>query len=368
MFYRQSWTLALCTSITLSFTLSVLWKRQSPKSQTKAAPVASNGVRPDPIFPCWSMAQKSSHMPIAPVLDAEQCWELGQNLKTGPVPERLVKRWILRQLKLMQNCSWTHNASALDQYRAQLGLCCNASARLLLTQENTPLGSELVYDGQPTKKLKVQEDLWKILPQGSPFQGPLYEYCAVVGNGGILRNSSCGPEIDRAQFVIRFNLPPMGFLEDVGTKSSIITLNPSVLQSRFSGLNHHRRPFAEAVGAYGASLLLIPAFSFPGHKERAFQVLYTLEDFGSPARTRFMNPDYLGALDGHWRRHGFRTRRLSSGFMLTRWCVAGSPDAWVPSWPLSWLEPLFQGCPPAPSPACVPRGAVPPTGTSTGIP
>uniref|UniRef100_A0A8C8SJF8 Uncharacterized protein n=1 Tax=Pelusios castaneus TaxID=367368 RepID=A0A8C8SJF8_9SAUR len=339
MFYRQSWTLALCTSITLSFTLSVLWKRQSPKSQTKAAPVASNGVRPDPIFPCWSMAQKSSHMPIAPVLDAEQCWELGQNLKTGPVPERLVKRWILRQLKLMQNCSWTHNASALDQYRAQLGLCCNASARLLLTQENTPLGSELVYDGQPTKKLKVQEDLWKILPQGSPFQGPLYEYCAVVGNGGILRNSSCGPEIDRAQFVIRF-----------------------------SGLNHHRRPFAEAVGAYGASLLLIPAFSFPGHKERAFQVLYTLEDFGSPARTRFMNPDYLGALDGHWRRHGFRTRRLSSGFMLTRWCVAGSPDAWVPSWPLSWLEPLFQGCPPAPSPACVPRGAVPPTGTSTGIP
>ncbi|CAM4637234.1 unnamed protein product, partial [Lepidochelys kempii] len=39
--------------------------------------------------------------------------------------------------------------------------------------------------------------------QGLPVSGHPYECCTVVGSGGILRNSSCGPEIDRAPVVIR---------------------------------------------------------------------------------------------------------------------------------------------------------------------
>uniref|UniRef100_A0A8C0GXM1 Alpha-2,8-sialyltransferase n=1 Tax=Chelonoidis abingdonii TaxID=106734 RepID=A0A8C0GXM1_CHEAB len=202
----------------------------------------------------------------------------------------------------------------------QLGRCCNASANLVLSRDNTPLGSRIVCDGQPAKKLLVREELLEILPsppsQGSPFQGVPYDSCAVVGNGGILRNSSCGPEIDRAQFVIRFNLPRVDFAADVGTKSSVVTMNPSILHARFRGLGRWRRPFAEAVGAYGAALLLVPAFSFAAYTAVSFQALYTLEDFGSPARTLFMNPEYLARLDGHWRSHGLRPNRLSSGFML----------------------------------------------------
>uniref|UniRef100_A0A674IC23 ST8 alpha-N-acetyl-neuraminide alpha-2,8-sialyltransferase 6 n=1 Tax=Terrapene triunguis TaxID=2587831 RepID=A0A674IC23_9SAUR len=282
---------------------------------------------------------------------------------------------MLRQLKLVQSCPWAHNASALGQYRypppqcpapllplppplcplpppmlpqmppslplhalpqpplssalcclrlphpaaphpspphrEQLRGCCNASAKLVLTRDNTPLGSQIVYDGEPAKKYPVKEELLEMLPQGAP-----YECCAVVGNGGILRNSSCGPEIDRAQFVIRFNLPPMDFADDVGTKSSIVTMNPSILHARFRGLSRWRRPFAEAVGTYGAPLLLIPAFSFAAYTAVSSQALYTLEDFGSPARAVFMNPEYLAGLDGHWRSRGLRVNRLSSGFML----------------------------------------------------
>nr|XP_032655309.1 alpha-2,8-sialyltransferase 8E-like [Chelonoidis abingdonii] len=283
MLQRQSWGLALCVSITLSFSLSVLWRRQSPEAMG---------------------------------MDAEQCWELGQELMTLSLRPRLDEAWIWRRLKLVQSCPWVHNASALGWYREQLGRCCNASANLVLSRDNTPLGSRIVCDGQPAKKLLVREELLEILPQGSPFQGVPYDSCAVVGNGGILRNSSCGPEIDRAQFVIRFNLPRVDFAADVGTKSSVVTMNPSILHARFRGLGRWRRPFAEAVGAYGAALLLVPAFSFAAYTAVSFQALYTLEDFGSPARTLFMNPEYLARLDGHWRSHGLRPNRLSSGFML----------------------------------------------------
>ncbi|XP_053861118.1 alpha-2,8-sialyltransferase 8E-like isoform X2 [Malaclemys terrapin pileata] len=316
MLQRQSWALVLAVGITLSFSLSVLWRLQSrvpPPVETAsfAGPTAASepGIG-------WPTACTPKPSPEATGMDAEQCRELGQELSQRVLPVRLHEAWIWRRLKLMQSCPWAYNARALGRYREQLGHCCNASANLVLTQDNTPLGSRIVCDGQPAKKLLVQEALLEILPQGSPFQGAPYDSCAVVGNGGILHNSGCGPEIDRAQFVIRFNLPPMGFAEDVGTKSSVITVNPSILVLRFGALSRWRRPFAEAMGTYGAPLLLIPAFSFIGFTAVSSQVLYTLEDFGSPARAVFMNPEYLAGLDRHWHRRGLRAKRLSSGFML----------------------------------------------------
>ncbi|XP_053861103.1 alpha-2,8-sialyltransferase 8E-like [Malaclemys terrapin pileata] len=314
MLRRRSWALVLCVSISFSF--SVLWKLQSRVSQLKIVLAAGKGARRDPKHPCRPMDQNRSPIPEAPVMGAEQCRGLVQNWSAGTLPARLDQGWILRQLKLVQRCPWVHNASALGQYREQLGSCCNASDDLVLTQNNTQLGSQIVYDAQRNKKHPVKEELLEMLPQVSPFQGAPYECCAVVGNGGILRNSGCGPEIDHAQFVIRFNLPPMDFADDVGTKSSVVTMNPSILHARFRGLSRWRRPFAEVVGAYGAPLLLIPAFSFVGQSTVSFQALYTLEDFGSPARAIFMNPEYLARLDGHWRSRGLRAKRLSSGFML----------------------------------------------------
>ncbi|XP_068265864.1 alpha-2,8-sialyltransferase 8F-like [Nyctibius grandis] len=251
--------------------------------------------------------------PDIKVPEAEACQGLLSNITQ---PEKVDEVWSLRHVKLMQSCHWKFNATALAQYRAELQHCCNASAWLAVTQENTPLGSEIVYDGYHQKSLKVSSGLLEILPEKSPFRDPLYKTCAVVGNGGILRNSSCGSKIDEHQFVIRFNLPSVDFPEDVGRKSSIVTVNPSILQKRFHGLNGRRLPFVKAAASYGKTWFLIPAFSYPGNTEASYRALYALQDSASQSHVFFFHPQYLSALSKYWHDHGFHTHRLSSGFML----------------------------------------------------
>ncbi|KAL8176387.1 UNVERIFIED_CONTAM: hypothetical protein K2H54_033189, partial [Gekko kuhli] len=147
------------------------------------------------------------------------------------LPLQKPKKEILAHLLLTQECPWQSNATAVGRYRAELGRCCNASYWLAITKKNTPLGSNILMDGHKGKKLPVKAELRDLLPKRSPISNILYDRCAVVGNGGILRNSSCGQEIDQADLIVRFNLPPMNYSEDVGTKTSLVTINPSILHA-----------------------------------------------------------------------------------------------------------------------------------------
>uniref|UniRef100_A0A8D2IPG5 Uncharacterized protein n=1 Tax=Varanus komodoensis TaxID=61221 RepID=A0A8D2IPG5_VARKO len=150
----------------------------------------------------------------------------------------------------------------------------------------------------------------------SPFLDTQYRHCAVVGNSGILRNSRCGPEIDQADLIIRFNLSPMNFSEDVGTKTGLITINPSILQTRFKNLQTRRKLFVDALHPYGKAVFLIPAFTHLSHTDVVFRALHTMEKFSLLQQAFILNPHYLAYLSKYWEEGKLLSLRLSSGFVF----------------------------------------------------
>ncbi|XP_048859102.1 alpha-2,8-sialyltransferase 8F-like [Brienomyrus brachyistius] len=219
-------------------------------------------------------------------------------------------------LKLL-NSSWSKQKTNSDMFRFQLTTTCNGVSNAIVTQLNTPLGSKVTYDGEKKKSLKVTPKLFDTFVKESPFINKSFKTCSVVGNGGVLVNSSCGEEIDSAQFVIRCNLPPLdkGYKRDVGNKTNLVTSNPSILMDKFGSLMELRRPFVERLGTFGDSLVLFPTFSYGQNTAVSLRALYTVQDFRSPARPVFLNPEYLRNLARFWRTKGLK-RRLSTGIMM----------------------------------------------------
>uniref|UniRef100_A0A3B5AS96 ST8 alpha-N-acetyl-neuraminide alpha-2,8-sialyltransferase 6 n=1 Tax=Stegastes partitus TaxID=144197 RepID=A0A3B5AS96_9TELE len=138
----------------------------------------------------------------------------------------------------------------------------------------------------------------------NPFSNKTWDTCAVVGNGGILTNSSCGKVIDSAQF------------KHVGIKTDFVTANPSIFVQKYGALMESRRPFVESLHTYGNSLLLLPSFSYTLNTPVTLRVFYTIKDFDSPIRPVFLNPEYFQSLNLFWSSQGINGVRLSTGFTM----------------------------------------------------
>ncbi|GCB82322.1 hypothetical protein scyTo_0021582, partial [Scyliorhinus torazame] len=151
-----------------------------------------------------------------------------------------------------------------------------------------------------------------------PYSRSQFKKCAVVGNGGILSNSRCGNEIDSADFVFRCNLPPISekYIVDVGLKTDIVTINPSIVIERFQKLEKWRRPFYDVLQAYENASVVMPAFYNTRNTDVSFRVKYVLDDFESQQSMFYFHPRYLENVSRFWMRQGLRAKRLSSGLML----------------------------------------------------
>ncbi|XP_029363724.1 alpha-2,8-sialyltransferase 8F [Echeneis naucrates] len=226
---------------------------------------------------------------------------------------------LIEKVKQRYAQTWKKQDDNWEKFIAQLSSQCHGSDKAIITQANTPVGSKLVYDGDKKKSIQVNAELFRTFIKEHPFPNKTWDTCSVVGNGGILTNSSCGESIDSAEFVIRCNLPPLknGYEKHVGVKTDIVTANPSIFVEKYGSLMGRRRPFADSVQDYGNSVLLLPAFSYAYNTPISLRVFYTLEDFRSSARPVFFNPEYLKNLDAFWRSKGLKATRLTTGIMMT---------------------------------------------------
>ncbi|MCJ8739146.1 hypothetical protein PDJAM_G00043840 [Pangasius djambal] len=226
---------------------------------------------------------------------------------------------IIDKLIASYTYKWKKQDKNIKSFRSLLSSSCNAISNAVVTQGNSPVGTNIIYDAEQKRKMVVTPALFSLFPKENPFKKAPWDSCAVVGNGGILANSSCGKQIDSATFVIRCNLPPLsnGHERDAGKKTHLVTANPSILFQKYHSLNERRRPFVEDMQLYGDTLLFLPAFSFGQNTAVSLRVLYSLEDFSKHGpRVIFFNPAYLKSLAGFWSRQGIRSVRLSSGIMM----------------------------------------------------
>ncbi|XP_034146647.1 alpha-2,8-sialyltransferase 8F isoform X1 [Esox lucius] len=248
-----------------------------------------------------------------------------KSLKCRKLRERLVAMTTMKKVDIvpflqvvreLMDCPWRLNLTHRELHRTELWACCNASDRLIVTRQNTHVNQTLTYEAERWRKKLVDQTLWEMFPKSVPWSKGLLGRCAVVGSGGILQNSSCGEEIDRADYIIRFNLAPVNQSRDVGLKTDLITANPSQIIKQYPDLHKNPGPLAEQMSVYGNARLLLPAFSFAFGTAPCFKVYHALQKALPQQEVVFFHPDYLFELGQFWRRRGQKASRISTGLML----------------------------------------------------
>ncbi|XP_073485822.1 alpha-2,8-sialyltransferase 8F isoform X2 [Aquarana catesbeiana] len=266
------------------------------------------------------------------------CRDVQDRLLSVSLRKRYSEDYYIQAVNDVQNCTWKKKPQEYSRFRLYLSSCCNAVNNFIVSQNNTSLGSNITYEVESKKNILIAEDIYKMLPKSQPFDGIPFKQCAVVGNGGILKNSSCGAEIDQSDFVFRCNLPPIwgNVSIDVGNKTDLVTVNPSIIALKYGKLNDMKTAFLKNLTNYGYSFLLLPAFSYSSNTAISFEVHHLLRKYQAKQKAIFFHPNYLKSLAQFWKGRGVRAYRLSTGFMITSAAIELCQDVTLYGfWPFS---------------------------------
>ncbi|XP_078703092.1 CMP-N-acetylneuraminate-poly-alpha-2,8-sialyltransferase-like isoform X2 [Branchiostoma floridae x Branchiostoma belcheri] len=176
---------------------------------------------------------------------------------SGPLRTRFQER-------IVDAKQWSWNRTAMLELRNAVRKVIDTAKSISILRSQTHIGDVMHYDIDNHNTFNITKDLYDLLPETSPLEGRLFNSCAIVGNSGILLGSGCGREIDGHDFVIRCNLAPVTeYVKDVGRKSDLVTMNPSVLPTAFGGLKekHWEEKFVKRLRMLEHSMLWIPAFT-----------------------------------------------------------------------------------------------------------
>ncbi|XP_026093191.1 alpha-2,8-sialyltransferase 8E-like [Carassius auratus] len=248
----------------------------------------------------------SSRDGMTDTLQQMQCAKLRRKFSIIKPAKSIKMESFTRELSDFMSCPYKSNTTEREVNRLKLQFFCNATGSLFLTKRNTAVNQTIPYETSKIKTYTVNAAIHSMMPEDFPWSGRRLGRCAVVGSGGILKNSSCGREIDSADFVIRFNLATIND-SDVGLKTDLITINPS--QIRFNTL-------VERVSVYENASVAIPAFAYTFCTGKAITALKILHPIRPQQPVVFFSPIYLRTLDRLWKGRGLKSVRLSSGFLL----------------------------------------------------
>ncbi|CAH1251798.1 ST8SIA3 [Branchiostoma lanceolatum] len=168
--------------------------------------------------------------------------------------------------KIPKQPPWALNMTEVAMAKKGLRKYFNVVKRISLTKKDVQPGTIMHFDQSPENYVfSISPMLYDLLPERSPLQGMHHRKCAVIGNSGILLDSGCGNEINKADFVFRCNFAPTkGYEKDVGTKTNFTTFNGSILQYRFKYLatEKQREEFLKFVQALGDAIFWMPVFTY----------------------------------------------------------------------------------------------------------
>ncbi|CAH1248964.1 ST8SIA1 [Branchiostoma lanceolatum] len=238
--------------------------------------------------------------------------------------------------------NWKFNPASLADLRRQLATL-HTAADFTLTKQNTPLNSYINYATSRGKR-KVQGSLHRKLPEKPPgFQTGRFRNCSVVGSSGILTGSGCGNQIDSAEFVIRFNLPPLKkeYVSDVGRTVDLVTCNRYRLKTQFgyAVTEANKKKFVDFLNNNYPELsyIWLFPFSFAGSTvDNVTHVADVLREHNSSVQAVFSNPRHMFDSKVFWAQRGVNGSTLTSGMNLITLALDVCEELYVYGfWP--WL-------------------------------
>ncbi|XP_029952421.1 alpha-2,8-sialyltransferase 8B [Salarias fasciatus] len=223
--------------------------------------------------------------------------------------------------------TWTFNKTLSTLIRKNILRFLDPERDISILKGTLKPGDIIHYVFDRHSTTNISENLYRLLPTISPMKNQHHRRCAIVGNSGILLNSSCGPEIDSHDFVIRCNLAPVEeFSRDVGRRTNLVTMNPSVVQRAFQDLvsEEWRQRFLQRLRSLSGSVLWIPAFMAKGGEERVEWALRLILRHTVDVRTAFPSLRLLHAVRGYWLTNNVHIKRPTTGLLMytmaTRFC------------------------------------------------
>ncbi|XP_076847321.1 alpha-2,8-sialyltransferase 8B [Brachyhypopomus gauderio] len=222
---------------------------------------------------------------------------------------------------------WIFNRTLASLIRKNVLRFLDAERDISILKRTYKPGDVIHYIFDRRCTTNISENLYRLLPTVSPMKNQYYKRCAIVGNSGILLNSSCGREIDSHDFIIRCNLAPVEhYVKDVGVRTGLVTMNPSVVERAFQDLSSERwrQQFVQRLQELRPALLWIPAFMAKGGEERVERAVRLILSQSASVHAAFPSLRLLHAVRGYWLTNNIQIKRPTTGLLMytmaTRFC------------------------------------------------